>query len=93
MSQVVQKLRARGRGGCAGADIATQGAELLEPGTEVRGKLLVELAAEALGEGWAFAGGGDGDLQIAAGDGGSEIEIAVGESSTPLQRMPRVSSS
>ena len=61
-----------------GEDFAAKLAEILEPGAEVVGQLLVDFAAEALGEGGAFAGGGDGDLQVAAADHRAEEEVAVG---------------
>ena len=43
------------------------------------GKLLVDFAAKPLGNGRAFAGGRDGDLQIAAAHHRTEEEIAVGD--------------
>jgi hypothetical protein len=62
-----------------GEDFAAKLAEVLKPWAEVRGELLVDFAAQALGNGGAFAGGGDGDLEIAATDDGAEEEIAVGD--------------
>jgi len=72
-----------------GEHFAAQLAKVGEPGTEVVGELLVDFAAKTLGEGGAFPGSGDGDLEIAAGDDGAEEEIAIGMSSTLLQRMLR----
>ena len=64
--------------GMRGEDFTAKLAEILKPRAEVAGELLVDFAAKALGEGGAFSGGGDGDLQIAAADHRSEKEIAVG---------------
>jgi hypothetical protein len=69
---------ARFAAGMRGENFAAQFAEILKPGAEVFRQLLVDFAAQALGDGGAFAGGGDGDLQIAAADHGAEEEIAVG---------------
>ena len=60
-----------------GEDVAAELAEILQPGSEVRGKLFVDFAAQALRERGTFAGGGDGDLQIAASDYRAEVEVAV----------------
>src|ERR1700679_1814791 len=60
-------------------DIAAELAEIREPGTQISRKLLVDFAAEPLCEGWTFAGGRDGDLEIAAAYDGSKEEIAVGD--------------
>ena len=62
-----------------GEDVAAELAEICEPGAEVLRQLLVDFAAEALGEGGAFTCGGDGDLEIAAGDDGAKEEVAVGD--------------
>jgi hypothetical protein len=64
--------------GLGGYDLAAQVAEVGEPVAEVEGELGVELLAEALGEGWAGSGGGDGDLQVSAADYGGEVEVAEG---------------
>ena len=61
-----------------GENFAAQFAELRKPGAEILGKLFVDLAAQALRDGGAFAGRGDGDLQVAAADYGAEEEVAVG---------------
>ena len=52
---------------------------LASQGPRSCGELLVDFAAKTLGEGGAFSGSGDGDLQIAAGDDGAEEKIAVGD--------------
>ncbi len=59
-------------------DFAAEVAELGEPGAEVEREGGVELLAEALGERGRVAGGGDGDLEVAAFDDGGEVEVAVG---------------
>ena len=64
--------------GLSGEDFPANFAEFGEPATEIIGKLLVDLATQALRQGGAFAGRGDGDLQVAAADHGAEKEIAVG---------------
>ena len=54
-------------------------AEPIEPGGVFGTELFLEFLAEALGEGGAFAVGGDGDLEIAALDDGAVEEVAVGD--------------
>ena len=61
-----------------GENFAAQLAEVREPRTQICGQLLVDFAAQPLRDGGAFAGGRDGDLQIAAADDRAEEEIAVG---------------
>ena len=67
------------RRGDAWRELRGEGGRGFEPGAEVVRQLLVDFAAQALGDGGAFAGGGDGDLQVAAADHGAEEEIAVGD--------------
>ena len=64
--------------GLGGDDLAAEIAEVGEPVAEVEGELGVDLLAEALGEGRAGSGGGDGDLQVSAADYGREVEVAEG---------------
>jgi hypothetical protein len=64
--------------GLGGYDLAAEVTEVGEPIAEVEGELGVELLAEALGEGWAGSGGGDGDLEVSAADYGGEVEVAEG---------------
>ncbi len=59
-------------------DLAAEVAELGEPVAGVEGEELVDLFAETLGEGGGVAGGGDGDLEVAAADDGGEVEVAEG---------------
>ena len=59
-------------------DLAAEVAEFGEPGAEVERESVVELLAEALSERGGVAGGGDGDLEIAAADERREVEVAVG---------------
>jgi len=59
-------------------DFAAEIAEFGEPGAEVEGQGGVELFAQALGERGRLAGGGDGELKIAATDDGREVEVAKG---------------
>ena len=59
-------------------NLAAELAETFKPGGKVAGQLLVDFAAEALGDGGTFSGGGDGDLQGSAADHRTEKEIAVG---------------
>jgi hypothetical protein len=77
--KLVKEQAALFAAGMCSQDFAPQFAELREPGAEVIGELLVDFAAQALRDGGAFAGGGDGDLQVAAADHGTEEEIAVGD--------------
>jgi hypothetical protein len=64
--------------GMGGEHFAAELADILKPGAEVVGELLVDFAAKTLGEGGALSGSGDGDLEIAAGDDGAEEKVAVG---------------
>ena len=79
VSQLVEEKLALFASGMGGEHFAAQLAKVGEPGTEVVGELLVDFAAKTLGEGGAFPGSGDGDLEIAAGDDGAEEEIAIGD--------------
>ena len=78
VGEFMEQELARFAAGMGGENFAAKLAEVFEPGAEVVGELLVDFAAQALGKGGAFAGGGDGDLQIAAADDGAEEEVAVG---------------
>jgi hypothetical protein len=64
-------------------------ADLHQPRAKIFGQLLVDLAAQALREGGAFAGGGDGDLQVAAADHRAKKEIAIGNVVDAVAGMPR----
>ena len=79
MGQLVEQELALFAAGMAGENFAAQLAQVGEPGAEILRELLVDFAAETLGEGGAFSGSGDGDLEIAAGDDGAEEKIAVGD--------------
>src|SRR5580658_1997418 len=59
-------------------NLAAELTQMFKPCAEVFRQLRINLAAEALGDGGAFAGGGDGYLQIATADDGAKKEIAVG---------------
>ena len=59
-------------------DFAAEAAEFGEPVAGVEREQGVDLLAEALGERGAVAGGGDGDLEVAAADDGREVEVAEG---------------
>lgn len=61
-----------------GEDFAAKLAEIRQPWTQIGGQLRVDFTAQALREGRAFTGSGDGNLEIAAADDGAEEEIAVG---------------
>ncbi len=52
-------------------------AKPFKPGGVFGTELLFEFKAKALGEGRAFAVGGDGDLEIATLDDGAVVEVAV----------------
>jgi hypothetical protein len=58
-------------------DFTPELAEILEPGAEVFGKLLVDLAAQSLGDGGAFSAGRDSDLQVATAYDRAKIKIAI----------------
>jgi hypothetical protein len=68
LRQLMQQQLARLAAGMRCENFAAQLAEIFKPRAEVFGQLLVDLAAQTLRDGGAFAGGGDGDLQIAAAD-------------------------
>src|SRR5208282_5724923 len=57
---------------------AAQLAKLGEPIPNIYRELLVDLAAQSLSNRRAFAGRGDGDLQISAADHRTEEEVAIG---------------
>jgi hypothetical protein len=78
MGEFVEEKLTLFRAGMRGEDLAAEFAEVGEPGTEILGQLLVNLAAKSLGKGGAFSGSGNGDLEVAAGDDGAEEEIAIG---------------
>ncbi len=59
-------------------DFAAEIAELGEPLAGVEGEGFVDFLAQALGERGGVAGGGDGDLEVAAADDGGKVEVAVG---------------
>src|SRR6185437_13571764 len=61
-----------------GENLAAQLTEPGQPGAEIARQLLIDFAPQALRDSRAFAGGGDGDLQVAAADDRSKKEIAVG---------------
>ena len=52
-------------------------AEPIEPGGIFGAELCLEFLAQALGQGGAFAVGGNADLEIAALDDGAVVEMAV----------------
>ena len=64
--------------GCVARTSRRSSPSLASQGPRSSRKLLVDLAAQALRESRAFAGRGDGDLQVAAADHRTEEEIAVG---------------
>jgi hypothetical protein len=76
--KLVEEQAALFAAGLRGEGFAAQCAKLGEPGAEIFGKLLVDFATQALRDGRAFAGRGDGDLQVAAADYRAEEEVAVG---------------
>ncbi len=78
MSQFVQQQAAFFAAGMCRQNLATQLADLFEPGAKVLRKLLIDFAAQPLRQRGALTGGGDCDLQWAARDHGPEEEIAVG---------------
>ena len=59
------------------AEQVSGSAEPFEPGGVFWAELLLEFTTKALGEGRAFAVGGNGDLQIAALHDGAVVEMAV----------------
>jgi hypothetical protein len=65
--------------GMEGKDVAPKPAEAGKPRAQIAGKLLVDFAAQVLGEGGAFARSGNGDLQVAATHDRAEKEIAIGD--------------
>ncbi len=64
LSELVEEPLALFVEGFGGDDLAAEVAEVGEPVAEVEGELGVDLFAEALGQGRAGSGGGDGDLQV-----------------------------
>jgi hypothetical protein len=60
-----------------GAEHFTGIAEPVDPRRIFRTELLFEFFAETLGQGWALAVGGDGDLELAALDYGAAVEVAM----------------
>ncbi len=76
--EVVQELLAGLVEGFELEDFAAQVAEFGEPGAEVEREGGIQLLTEALGERGGLAGGGDGNLQVAALDDRGEVEVAVG---------------
>ncbi len=60
-----------------GENLAPESAYLRKPRSEIIRQLCVDLAAQLLGYGGTFAGGGDGDLQVSAPNHRSEVEVAV----------------
>jgi hypothetical protein len=62
--------------GMCGENLAPQTAHFCEPWTQILRQLLVDLPAQALGHGGAFASGRNGNLQCAPADHGAKVKVA-----------------
>jgi hypothetical protein len=65
-------------GAMEGKNLAPNPTETGKPWAQIVGKLLVNFAAQMLGEGGAFSRSGDGDLQVTATHDRAEKEITIG---------------
>ena len=66
LRQLVQQRLALFAARMSGQNFAAKFAQIREPGTKILGQLLIDFAAQTLRDGGTFAGGRNGDLQIAA---------------------------
>jgi hypothetical protein len=66
-------------GGMVGKNLAPKLTETRKPRTQIAGNLLIDLAAQLLGERGALPRSGNGDLQVTATHNCAEKEIAIGD--------------
>jgi hypothetical protein len=68
MGELMKEGFARLAAGMGGEDFAAQGAKRFKPWAQVLRKLLIDFAAQPLGNGRALAGSRDCDLEVPATD-------------------------